>query len=136
MSTKKLITIVAFVSLVALIGGLALQVFVVKKPTSSIQENPLILVTQTVYLSKDKPLTSSIQVAKGATALSLLANNMDIVVQGQGVGTFVTKIGSIMADPNKKEFWSFEINGKMAPVGAGAYILQNGDSIVWLIKNY
>ena len=31
-----------------------------------------------------------------------------------------------------QNFWLYEVNGKSATVGAGEYILQNGDEVNWI----
>ncbi len=93
-------------------------------------------ITQTVIIPDNKPATLSAKITPGTTALDLLRTQTKIATQGEGTQAFVTKIGSREVDPKNREYWSFEVNGKEAPVGAGSYLLQNGDSIVWLLKNY
>lgn len=76
------------------------------------------------------------QVIKDSTALDYLKANYEVVTNGEGVNAYVVEINGRRADDKKKEFWSFYINGKMAEVGAGSYILRSNDKIEWKIENY
>lgn len=136
MSTKKSISVFIIVLFVVFVVGLLARIPKADKSTSSTQLSAILSVNQIVYLSQDNLASSSAKVKQGTTALALLQDQIDTTTQGSGDQAFVTKIGSISADPKKKEYWSFMVNNKEAAVGAGSYLLQNGDSIVWSLKNY
>lgn len=76
------------------------------------------------------------EVEVNKTALDLLKQSTDVVTKGEKENAYVTEISGRTAEETKKEFWSFYINGKMSAVGAGSYLLKNGDKIEWKIENY
>ena len=61
---------------------------------------------------------------EGLTALKLLEQVAKIETSGTGEMAFVTSINGVVANSNK-EFWSFNINGEPASVGAGNYITKD-----------
>jgi|SRR3989339_1067941 len=75
-------------------------------------------------------------VVDGSTALDLLSLLTDVKTQGKGANAFVIEINNRKTDSSKKEFWAFYVNGKQAEVGAGSYILKEGDKILWKIETY
>jgi hypothetical protein len=91
----------------------------------------------TVYykLSSQKDFVKG-EVNSGKTALELTKGVARVVTKGDGAAAYVTEINGIVASDAKKEYWAFYINGKMAEVGAGSYILKNGDKIEWKIEKY
>ena len=70
------------------------------------------------------------------TALDLLKQSSSVVTKGGRENAYVIEINGRKADDSKKEFWSFYVNGKMSLVGAGSYLLKNGDKIEWKIETY
>ena len=72
----------------------------------------------------------------GKTALIATEAKVKVEKTGDGENTFFTAVEGRVADRKKREFWEFLINGKQAEVGAGSYIIQNGDQIEWKISNY
>lgn len=71
----------------------------------------------------------------GVSALTLLEQNAKIVTSGTGENAFVTTINDVIANP-KNQYWSFNVNGKTAPVGAGSYITQDSDTITWKLATF
>lgn len=69
----------------------------------------------------------------GETALETLKGLADVQTQESSFGEFVTTINGVEADQNS-EYWAFYINGKLAAVGAGAYVQQEGDEITWQLE--
>lgn len=59
-----------------------------------------------------------------------------MTTNGTGTNAFVTSINGRIADPKKHEFWELDANGAETQVGAGSYIIQNGDKIEWKINTY
>lgn len=90
-------------------------------------------ITSPIHKDAEFQLTS---IEKGKTALDLLQKTEKITMAGEGKNAFVTEIDGVAANISKKTFWAFILNGKEAPVGAGMYILENGDKIEWSLKNY
>ena len=70
---------------------------------------------------------------EGVDALTLLKEHAAITLDRSGV---VSGINGEEAQPNKKEFWSFFINGKMAKVGPASYIAKDTDQLEWKIQTY
>ncbi len=70
------------------------------------------------------------------TALEATEGVAKTVTSGTGRDAFVTAINGKAADSKKREFWELLINGKPASVGAGTYIVVDGDSIKWHIATY
>lgn len=72
----------------------------------------------------------------GGTALVATETKVKIEKTGEKENAFITSIEGKAADPKKREFWEFLVNGKQTKVGAGSYIVQNGDQIEWKISNW
>ena len=62
--------------------------------------------------------------------------NNKVMMKGEKEMAFVTSINDRLADDSKHEFWAFYVNGKQAEVGAGSYIVKQGDTIEWKIETY
>lgn len=71
----------------------------------------------------------------GVTALVLLEKTAKVVTSGTGDGAFVTSINGLEANP-KNEFWSFNVNGEPAVVGAGSYVTKSSDVITWKLSSF
>lgn len=75
-------------------------------------------------------------VANGITALQFLtdeARARNIAISKKeyaGMGTLVEKIGEYENGTDGK-YWHYYVNGALAPVGADAYTLKDGDMIEW-----
>lgn len=72
----------------------------------------------------------------GKTALEATEAKLKTEKTGEKENAFVTSIEGRTADSKKREFWEFLVNDKQAEIGAGSYIIQNGDQIEWKISNY
>ena len=70
------------------------------------------------------------------SALLLLQATAKTEISGTGENAFVTSINGVKADTAKKQFWSFEVNGKAATVGAGSYVTTDDDTITWKLSTY
>src|SRR3989344_6909905 len=77
-----------------------------------------------------------IEVEKGSTALDLTQQVAVVETSGEGEMAFVTSIDGRAADSSKNEFWELVINGEPSQVGAGSYLVQEGDKIEWRISTY
>lgn len=49
-------------------------------------------------------------------------------------GGFVTSINGISQDTKAGKYWLYYVNGEFAQVGAGEYIVQDGDEITWKLE--
>lgn len=69
----------------------------------------------------------------GKNALALLKEKHKVETKSyKGLGELVISIDGVKAD--SKHFWSFNVNGKEASVGAGSYTTKNGDKITWKLE--
>jgi hypothetical protein len=100
-----------------------------QNPFPSNQKSATKLIT--VYLN-----SRLVQIEKGKTALDLLKKYAKIETKGEGSNAFVISIDGKKALSEKREYWAFYLNGKLAPVGAGSYQLKDGDKIEWKIEKY
>ncbi len=138
---KRDFIIITIISIVAV----AVSILLIKSQPSPIKETTLrqelakeeITVSQTIIESlKKKKDLGKISVKSGTTALDLLKSTIEVSAKGDGENAFVTAINGREAKQSAKEFWAFYVNGKQAEVGAGSYVLKNGDVIEWKIETY
>ena len=69
----------------------------------------------------------------GVDALTLLKEKTKMEEDEAGM---VVSIDGVAANPEKREFWGFYVNGEMAQVGAADYQTKDSDVIDWRIENY
>ena len=93
----------------------------------------VVTITHILTLSNDQKEKISIQA--GSTALDVLATQATISTKESSYGILVESINGYVNGTDNK-FWTYSINGKDAPVGAGEYKLQNGDIIEWKFSSY
>lgn len=76
--------------------------------------------------------------AVGKTALEATrqATGGRIETQGEGENAFVVLLVGRKASAEKREFWELVISGKPAQVGAGTYVVKEGDLLEWRISTY
>jgi hypothetical protein len=73
----------------------------------------------------------------GMTALERLQQlDPQAFASGEGENAFVTTIGGRAADDSKREYWAFYVNSELAQVGAGSYVMKDGDVITWKLETY
>lgn len=89
-----------------------------------------------VEITVDKGISDKADIIEGTTALDYLKSRAKVETKGEGVNAYIVSISGRKADESKREYWAFYINGKLSEVGAGSYILKNGDKIEWKIANY
>lgn len=85
---------------------------------------------------EEKTNTYSLNLESGKTALEATKKVADVVTSGEGELAFVTSIRDREADSDKNEFWEFVINGEPAQIGAGSYVVKNGDKLEWRISTF
>jgi hypothetical protein len=55
-------------------------------------------------------------------------------VQATSFGPFIDQIGRNAASATR--FWVFTVNGEFAPVGAGDFVLEEGDRVLWYLAPF
>jgi hypothetical protein len=82
--------------------------------------------------------TFDLEEGVGSSALEVTKKAVgdQIETSGEGANAFVTSLLGRQADTDKKEFWKLVINGEDAQVGAGSYLVKEGDSIRWEIDTF
>lgn len=80
--------------------------------------------------------TQNIAVEEGKTALDLTYQVASVSALGEGVNAYITGINDRVVDSNLKEFWELIVNGKSSEVGAGSYLVKDGDIIEWKISKF
>ncbi|GAA0489983.1 DUF4430 domain-containing protein [Alkalibacterium psychrotolerans] len=68
-----------------------------------------------------------VEVEEGMTLLEVMHENYDV----EDDGGFITSIEELSQDEEEGNWWLFDINGEMAPAGAGDTHLEDGDEVVW-----
>ncbi|GAB2323676.1 DUF4430 domain-containing protein [Alkalibacterium sp. m-11] len=68
-----------------------------------------------------------VEVEEGMTLLDVMHEHYDV----EDDGGFITSIEGISQDEEEGHWWLFDINGEMAPAGAGETYLDDGDEVVW-----
>ncbi len=76
------------------------------------------------------------EIEEGITALDFTKSIADVETSGEGEMAFVTSIDGRAADASKNEFWELVVNGESSQVGAGSYVVKNGDEIEWRISTF
>jgi hypothetical protein len=81
-------------------------------------------------------------ITEGATtALDLfncagVAPPLAVLTQGAGQGAYVTAIDGVTQNSGGNGYWwVYFVNGTAPNVGAGAYMLKDGDSVAWDYKH-
>lgn len=134
--TKQMAIAVVIAAIVGVGGFWVMNRSDDKKPTTDTAQN-----TQQVQeaakpkitFSEDKK-TVSYEGVTGKTALEVLKDGTAVETQTSDFGDFVTSINGVKAD-EKKEYWSFYVNGAYASEGAGTYKTTNGEKIEWKLEN-
>ena len=74
----------------------------------------------------------SYQGQSGVDALTLLKRHATVKTKHYSFGDLVTAINGSAGNGSK--YWTFYINGKMASIGAGAYIAKDSDLLAWKLQ--
>lgn len=128
-NTAKKLEIFVIVTIIGLIGVIyALTKQPVVAPT--IEKNQT---EQEQSIQQVPQTTINYQGVEGKTALELLKASHNVETKEfSGVGEFVASIDGVA--PDSQHFWAFNVNGKMADVGAGAYATKPSDQIEWKLE--
>jgi hypothetical protein len=77
-----------------------------------------------------------VEIEEGKTALDLTSKAATIEKTGESKNAFVTSINGAKADSSKNEYWELIVNGKSSQVGAGSYVVKEGDKIEWRLSKF
>lgn len=88
--------------------------------------------TISIDAGDDAPNLYLVEVQQGATALDALQqaatdNNFVVITKRYDFGDLVDSIDGVASAGAK--FWLFKVNGEAATVGAGAFVVHDGDTI-------
>lgn len=77
--------------------------------------------------------TVTYQGKSGKNALSLLK---EVALVQQDSSGLVIGVNGRVANSQKREYWAFYVNGKLADVGPADYVTRDSDRIEWKIKTF
>jgi hypothetical protein len=137
----KRILILLLIIVVGGTGGALLYHFRSGQALPAVRGQQTEAVTEKIYLTVEDGTQKNgyeVNYRGGMTALEAtkLAVAENMTTKGEGTMAYVTGIAGRNASESKHEFWEFLVNGKQAEVGAGTYIVQKKDIIVWRVSNY
>ena len=129
---KKLLT------LLLILLGLGLGYFYLNKPQITQTPPEAVEKLESTLTVKVEDSLESYDLTQfvGNSALAATLGVTKVETSGKDENAFVTSINGRAADTKKREFWELLVNGKSSEVGAGSYIIQNGDKIEWQISTY
>jgi hypothetical protein len=82
----------------------------------------------------DSVFDSELSPSSGTSALDVLRSERSIETETSTFGEYITCIEDVCQ--SEGEAWFFYVNDEMAMVGAGAYVVEDGDEIAFLLRNY
>lgn len=65
--------------------------------------------------------------------MTYMVQNFDVVGADEG---FITSINDVEQDESEGLYWLYYINEEMSSVGAGDYIVEDGDLIEWKLESF
>jgi len=128
---KKIVALV--IGVLVLVGGGAGAYYLTQNNTASNNQSQTAKTSEEKATWIDNVLTYKGQ--DGKTALELLEQSATIVKSGEGEMAYITSINNLAANPSN-EYWSFNVNGTPASVGAGSYVTKSTDTITWKISTF
>jgi len=72
-----------------------------------------------------------IKISEGSSALDAFSKVAEITVTSSTYGDYISAVSDLSEQQTESGFvyWAFYLNNEYAPVGAGSYVLENGDNI-------
>ncbi len=104
-------------------------------PAKAIRVDKTETTTVTHVIAHPKVHEKKVTIDLGKTALDVLTAQATITTKKSSYGILVESINGYVNGTDNK-FWTYMVNGKGAPVGAGEYKVQNGDIIEWNLTSY
>lgn len=85
-----------------------------------------------INLTVDGEKVDSIEVAfkQDSYLLDVMKAHLDV----DETDGFIKSINGYEQNEDEKKYWMFDVNGEMATVGAGDYILHDGDTVDWKLE--
>ncbi|WP_208560951.1 DUF4430 domain-containing protein [Marinilactibacillus kalidii] len=83
-----------------------------------------------LYSIDEDELNQEVEWTEEVTVLEVMQNQFD-AVDNEG---FITSIEGYEQLESKQAYWLFDINGESSTVGAGDYVLEDGDEILWNLE--
>lgn len=98
------------------------------------EQSGFIITTEIDTGTESKSYEARIQ--EETKALALLkeiaqTNNLTLDIKSYDFGDLVEGINGVKGDTATGFYWSFYVNDEMATVGAGEYVIKEGDRIAW-----
>ena len=133
--------IIAAMIIVAVLGGgyfvsTNLQQKDEVTPSTTQQKVQKIKATLVVKPGDKDSTEQEVEIEKSKTALDLTKKAAAVETSGEGEMAFITSIGGRAADASRNEFWELVINDESSQVGAGSYVVKDGDKIEWRISTF
>lgn len=97
---------------------------------SNIEQAQTMEITIQLKINDASDQQKEISVKEGTTALDALKQAYD-VKESDG---FVTEIDGYANNEATQTYWMYEVNGEMAEVGAGDYLLTDQDTMTWTLE--
>ncbi len=124
--------------IVAIIGVIGVVYALQQEPIQKIAVQTPVEQSENQQTNQDVQLVAASSIKykgqEGKTALELLKTMHQVQTKEfTGIGEFVESIDGVQTD-SKTNFWSFYVNGRQSPVGAGEYKTKDSDEIEWKIE--
>ncbi len=79
---------------------------------------------------------TNVPIGNGTTVYGVLLNlsnwfGFELRVKWYSLGPFIDGIAGVNSDPARGLYWIYYVNGEYAEVGAGAYVLNGGETVLW-----
>ncbi len=87
-------------------------------------------VIQTIRTPGKATVIEKIPYTAEQSALAILRDSHAITTKTYSFGEVVESIDGVNGGQDSR-YWIFYVNGKQSAVGAGEYIVKEGDSIIW-----
>jgi len=87
----------------------------------------------TLIIENSSTTTCEAKISAGSTVFDLMKA---CSIPFEEEGGFVISINGISQDPGANKYWLYYVNGEFAQVGAGDYIVQEGDEITWKLESF
>ncbi len=90
-------------------------------------------VTAALIIENGGTVTREATLPEGSTVFDLMTA---CGIPFEEEGGFITSINGVHQDEDAGKYWLYYINGEFAQVGAGEYIVQEGDEITWKLESF
>lgn len=99
------------------------------------QAGSISLSVQGLYTAKQVALTSNETMLQALQALDAADPALKLSTKEySGLGTLVVGMHGLV-NGTGKNYWQYKVNGVAPQIGAGDYVLKNGDSVEWFFSS-